>query len=667
MVYRARQDSLGRTVAVKVLGNERLNGTAEEQFQRECAALASLSWHPNVVAIHDASTTSDGAPALVMEYLRGGSLADRVATAGPMDVEAATRITLQLADALSAAHDAGISHRDIKPGNVLVGAEGTPKLADFGLAALATAGPDDGRPQAASVAYAAPEVLAGEPADGRSDIWALGATLHELLAGSAPFVHTSHDAVSEIIERVAHEQEPDLRDREIPDELASLVESMLAKDPDDRPSSMSELISDLVRVRASLHLPAVELPNRPHSSDRAATSDDPNPTLDTDPRPTKLRLIGLGVGLVVLIGAVATALALLRDGDARPTPSPPTTLLSVSTPVPLPQGIAVTDDAAWVTSGVDGTVAALDPGSGSPIRSWALGATPFLEFDAAALVARADPTMPGAHNAIELLDSQRLSFWEQLGHADYVTTVIADERLVYVSSLTDSTLTAYDAETGKARWQVTVGVMPSSITLDGAGHVWVANQASSLVQVFDAADGSLVTQFEIPTDLVASGPAGIWTCSQTFTTVSRLRLAGAEEVAAPIALGRLSKLAVGSAAVYATAGQGRVSEQQLEDQPPLGQGSLVEGQGAGTISRIDAASGEVTTTDVGGVITGIAYSDDGVWVQDYNGERLLLLDADTLEIIEEYDNQPGFDLSVTDDAVWITDPTNDVVWRVTAG
>lgn len=665
MVYRARQDSLGRTVAVKVLGDEPLDGNSKEQFQRECAALASLSWHPNVVAIHDASATTDGAPVLVMEYLTDGSLADRIAAAGPMDLDTATRIALQLADASSAAHDAGITHRDIKPGNVLVGADGTPKLADFGLAGLASSGSGDGRPHATSVAYAAPEILAGGPAEVRSDVWALGATLHELLTGSAPFVRTSYDTVSEIVQRATHEQAPDLREQGIPDELASLVESMLAKDPDDRPASMSELIADLVRVRACLHLAAVELPNRPDSS-HATTSDDPNPTLDTR-RATKKALIGLGIGLVVLVGAAATALVLLRDDDAQSTASTPVTFLSASTPVALPQGLVATHEGTWATSGVDGTVTALDPRSGNQIQTWTLGATPFREFDAAALVARADPTMPGADNVVELLDSERLSLWEQLGHADYVTTVTADEHSVYISSVTDSTLTAYEAETGATRWQATTELFPSSITLDDYGHLWVANQGSSRVQVFDIADGSLVTQIETPTDLVASGPAGVWTCSQTFTTVSRLKLEGAEEVAAPIAIGRLAKLAVGSTAVYLSAGQGRVSEQQLEDQPPLGEGPLVEGDGAGTLSRIDADSGEVTTVDLGGVITGIAYSDDGVWVQDYNRERLLLLDAETLEILEEHHDQPGFDLSVTDDAVWISDPSNDVVWRVTPG
>jgi len=136
IVYRAFQAAFKRQVAVKVITAD-VDERARRRFERECEALGVLSEHPGIVTVHDAGFTADGHPFLVMAYLSGGSLADRLATEGPLGWEGTLRLGGQLAGALSAAHAAGVTHCDLKPGNVLTRADGTPQLADFGIARIA--------------------------------------------------------------------------------------------------------------------------------------------------------------------------------------------------------------------------------------------------------------------------------------------------------------------------------------------------------------------------------------------------------------------------------------------------------------------------------------------------------------------------------------------------
>src|SRR5262245_14409598 len=197
-VYRASDTNLARQVAIKVLP-ESMAADAERlaRFDREAKTLAALN-HPNIAAIYGLER-SHGQTALVMEFVEGPTLADRIAQ-GPMPVDEALAIARQIAEALEAAHEQGIIHRDLKPANINVRDDGTVKVLDFGLAKLNTPNvPND--PNALSMsptitspammtgvgvllgtaAYMSPEQAKGKPADKRSDIWAFGCVLYEML------------------------------------------------------------------------------------------------------------------------------------------------------------------------------------------------------------------------------------------------------------------------------------------------------------------------------------------------------------------------------------------------------------------------------------------------------------------------------------------------------
>src|SRR5215467_4794227 len=206
-VYRARDSRLNRDVAIKVLpadvgaDHDRL-----ARFEREAQVLASLN-HPNIANIYGVDDSS-GTPALVMELVEGPTLADRIAK-GAIPLDEALPIAKQMAEALEAAHEQGIIHRDLKPANIKIKADGSVKVLDFGLAKLAepaalagtNSPPLSLSPTITSpalmtgvgvllgtAAYMSPEQAKGRPADKRSDIWAFGCVLYEMLTGKRPFV-----------------------------------------------------------------------------------------------------------------------------------------------------------------------------------------------------------------------------------------------------------------------------------------------------------------------------------------------------------------------------------------------------------------------------------------------------------------------------------------------
>ena len=223
-VYKARDTRLERTVAIKV-------GAAKfsERFEREARAVAALN-HPNICTLHDV-----GADYLVMEYVDGATVS------GPMPVEQALKLAIQIAGALEEAHSKGILHRDLKPSNILVTAKGAAKLLDFGLAKLAVdsdatqtmAGALMGTPM-----YMAPEQAEGKPADRRSDVFSFGAVLYEMLAGRRAF-----DSLAAVVR-----DNPKLLDA--PAEVARIVTRCLAKSPAERFQSMTDLKAALECISA---------------------------------------------------------------------------------------------------------------------------------------------------------------------------------------------------------------------------------------------------------------------------------------------------------------------------------------------------------------------------------------------------------------------------------
>ncbi len=186
-VYRARQMSVDRDVAVKVDQRRLLDARDRRRFAREIIAAGAVSAHPNIVTLYDGGTTSDDHPYLVMELYANGSYADRMRTRGPVPITEVLDVGFAIADALVAAHAEGILHRDVKPANILISRYGSPALTDFGLAALAPAAEGYSvTMESLTPSYAPPESFSGAEPTALVDVYALGATLYAMAKGSSP-------------------------------------------------------------------------------------------------------------------------------------------------------------------------------------------------------------------------------------------------------------------------------------------------------------------------------------------------------------------------------------------------------------------------------------------------------------------------------------------------
>ena len=246
-VYEAHDELLARPVAVKMLRPDMAaDPEVRSRFEIEARSAARLH-HPNVVSVFD--TGEDGEDRyLVMEMLPGESLADRMAQ-GPVDPEWLRAVAGDVLAALGAAHDVGLIHRDVKPANVLLTAEGQAKVADFGIAKSAEA--LGGDPTSTGLllgtpAYLAPERIQGEPATCRSDLYSLGVLLYEALAGVKPFAGENAMAVATAIATMPTPSlEPAGSGRGLDPKMIAAVERAMAKDPAHRPATAAEMAADL--------------------------------------------------------------------------------------------------------------------------------------------------------------------------------------------------------------------------------------------------------------------------------------------------------------------------------------------------------------------------------------------------------------------------------------
>ena len=261
-VYKARDTRLDRTVAIKILPAQVAgDGEARSRFEREARAIAALD-HPHICAVYDVGV-HDGTHYLVMQHLEGETLAERLSrTDGPVPLDQVLSIAIALADALDKTHRAGITHRDLKPGNVMLTKAGT-KLLDFGLAKLR----DSGSPIAISsmsqvatttpntargtllgtVQYMAPEQVEGKPADMRCDIWAFGAVLYEMAVGERPF---KGESAASVISAILKDHPPlvSVRQPLAPRALDDLVDRCLAKDPEERWQNIGDIKHQLTSI-----------------------------------------------------------------------------------------------------------------------------------------------------------------------------------------------------------------------------------------------------------------------------------------------------------------------------------------------------------------------------------------------------------------------------------
>src|SRR5215217_8585115 len=252
-VYLAEDEELGRRVAIKILNERHANDEQfVERFRREAKNAAGLS-HPNIVSIYDRGE-AEGTYYIAMEYLDGRSLKELILSRGPAPPRIAIEYVRQILAALRFAHRHGVVHRDIKPHNIMVDAEGRLTVTDFGIARAEQAGSSQ-MTEAGSIIgtaqYLSPEQARGAPVDQTSDLYSVGIVLYELLTGTVPF---NGDTPVEIAMKHLSQtpQPPSAKRHDVPPDLDKVVLRALAKDPADRYRSAEEMDADLDRVGRGL-------------------------------------------------------------------------------------------------------------------------------------------------------------------------------------------------------------------------------------------------------------------------------------------------------------------------------------------------------------------------------------------------------------------------------
>jgi serine/threonine protein kinase len=333
VVWRGEDQRLHRVVAVKeLLLPDTLNSVqaekARDRAMREARIAARLQ-HPHAISVYDV-VEHDGQPWLIMEYLPSRSMSAVLAEVGALPPHEVARIGGQLASALAAAHKAGIVHRDVKPGNVLLGDHGEVKITDFGISRAAgdvtttTTGTAVGTP-----AFFSPEVARGDDAGYPSDVFSLGATLYNAVEGTPPFGLT--DNTIALLHRVA---EGKIRPPELAGPLAPVLLRLLAEDPHDRPTmaeAAEELYAAAEAAKAAEPAPAAVVPNTGHAvvdekrteiierpESPAPVPDVPRPAVTEDDRRRKRTALVVLTTVAVLALALVGGLLLMSPGKQTP-------------------------------------------------------------------------------------------------------------------------------------------------------------------------------------------------------------------------------------------------------------------------------------------------------------------------------------------------------------
>jgi serine/threonine-protein kinase len=341
-VWRAHDEQLDRAVAVKRLHPHLLpDAASRRRLRAEARAAASLS-HPGIVAVYDVDTEGE-APALVMELVDGESLSARVARDGPLSGRDAAAITADVADALFHAHQRGVVHRDVKPGNVLLSRDGRARLVDFGIAhslaesaeRLTLTGTVMG-----TLSAMAPEQLADGPITPRTDLYGLGVVLHEALTGRPPYAASSPVALADA-QRAGPPSLPD-----VDPALAAVVTACLAYDPAERPLHAGAVADALRAWLDGDARPALRMMPPPAADPEAVTRPVPRPPVAAPvahPRPVRSpRRATARRGLLLPIVAALAALVLVGAVGAGLLPS------SGAAEVPASASPMATAPPAWI-------------------------------------------------------------------------------------------------------------------------------------------------------------------------------------------------------------------------------------------------------------------------------------------------------------------------------
>jgi streptogramin lyase/predicted Ser/Thr protein kinase len=569
VVYRATQLALERPVALKVIARQLAD---DEKFRRRFLSesrLAARLEHPAVVPVYDARE-DDGELIVAMRLIEGGDLRKLIDREGPLEPERAVHLLGQVAEALDAAHAAGIVHRDVKPHNVLIEGERA-YLSDFGLAkAYAETGPGSGASIVGTVEYMAPEQWRGERVGPAADVYALGCVLYEALTGIVPYARKEADT------------EP-----EIPRGIETVIEKAVSKDPAERYASAAELIAAARDCQGATPAATLVLSER-----------DEQPTVRIGGEPPRRRgrlstraKQWIGAGVAALAGIVAVLLLVL-GGDGVTVSEP----IAVGKP---PLRLAVGPRTVWVTSAAEGTLTGVDPqtravvsrlrvgkgvsgvtiGAGSV---WAsnprTGTVLRLDTDGKVIARLHLGGSPGAivsgggriwvadedGAGVTAIDGPRARVIRRdlAPHAAPLRLAVGAGGL-WVSSASTGTVRRIDLGTMAVGPPILAGRGPAGVTV-GHGLVWVANSRSASVTRVDPSTHSILGD-PIPVGEqpggIDAGTEAVWVASATDNSVSRLDLASGDPIGSPIGVGpKPGAVVVGPEAVWiANNGNGTVT------------------------------------------------------------------------------------------------------------
>ena len=370
-VYRARQESLDRDVAIKLILGTGFDLTARRRFEQECQAVGRLSEHPNIVTVYQSGVPDDRPAFLVMSYVPGGSYQDELDAGRPLPWPDVVALGTKIAGALQAAHEARIFHCDVKPANILLSPHGEPLLADFGLARVAErTGTQSITGLAGTPHYSPPEVFDGAAPAPERDIYGLAATLHALIVGRPP-IDVDSQSILALMRHVASDDPANLRDHGVPGPVADVIAKGLAKDPTERLSSAAEFGAALAAAAEA----ADGEPVVPATPVKPLFAPAQNPTerdpIDDEDAPPHRRFVALVAAAVLAVIAVIAVFVTRGDDD----PSNAATTLDSTAP-PATAGSSDPTPATTADSSVatDSTVpAATSDPSGPPVGLELLG------------------------------------------------------------------------------------------------------------------------------------------------------------------------------------------------------------------------------------------------------------------------------------------------------
>jgi serine/threonine-protein kinase len=571
-VYKAEDITLGRFVALKSLPQELARDPqALERFRREARAASALN-HPNICTIHEIGEL-DGQIFIVMEHMEGRTL-KHIIEDKPLKIDQILDIGIQIADALDAAHAAGIVHRDVKPHNILV-EDQRAYLSDFGLAKAYEGGSGSSASIVGTVEYMAPEQWRGERVGPAADVYALGCVLYEALTGVAPYARKEADA------------EP-----ELPKGIGDVIERAVAKDPERRYPTAAAMIAAARERQGATPAATRVLTGTPASPTRRLGGE----SADRVPGLGRWRrqiaggfLVWMLAGLaVVAVLSVAAILALGGEG------------VSVASPIrvgPGPLRLAAGEGFVWVTSGPAGTLSRIDPDTralvGTPLRLGA-GISGVAVGEGSVWVS--DPR----HGDVVRVDSSTGRVLGRIQVGGRPGAIAFGGGRVWVADEAGAGVTAINAVGGRILKR---GIAPHAAPLRlavGAGGLWVSSASTGAIRRIDL--GSATAGPAIP---VGRGPAGItvghgyvWVANSRAESVARVDPSINARLGEPIDVGgRPGGIDAGTDAVWVTTGS------------------------EGSVARIGLASGEViggpvsVGPDPGAVVVG----EEAVWIAN-NGD-----------------------------------------------